>query len=153
MPEMDHPELGRLSFTDDPQFGRSFSGAFATDAGEVALTIDADGGPEESALALAQMLVMHWDAVVARSRAATVESMMGIYNADWRAEDAPVLTEAEFAGRLTVGSLQVLGGSDCSVWFTDKDLFWGHSIHVDFFELGSTPVSVQSAKVHAGMFG
>jgi hypothetical protein len=105
------------------------------------------------ALALAAMLVQNWDVLLARVVADTTAKLHQSYNADWRAVGDPILTEQAFGGRLIVDRLQVLGGACCAAWFADRDLFMGHSIHVDLFELGPTPDTIETAKTHPALFG
>jgi len=154
---LDHPVLGRLEPHD------TLSGVLATSRqlGDVQLEIwvDPDGGPLDDALRLAASTIPKLAELDARCRALIAADLLASYNTDWRfgqvarADGAmeefekPELTEAEFAAKLSPTSLQVTGASLIEFWYSDGEMFWGHSVGLTSF------TGLALTDVHVQMFG
>jgi hypothetical protein len=70
------------------------------------------------------------EAGVPRYREAAVDELLEDYNAQWRNEDDPRLSRAEFASRLTLDSIHIEPRGKIDVYFRDGDLFAGHFIEL-----------------------
>jgi hypothetical protein len=151
---LDHPVLGRL----EPH--ETLSGVLATftKLGDVQLAIwvDPDGGPLDDALRLAASAMPALAELDARCRMLISADLLPTYNTGWRFGRAagadgemveferPLLTEAEFSAKLSPTSFQVTGGSLIEFWYSDGEMFWGHSVGLTSFDgLALTDVYVE----------
>ena len=46
-------------------------------------------------------------------------------------EEGQEITEEDFAGRIVLDSIGVSGNGNFNFWFSDDDMFWGHSVCVN----------------------
>lgn len=57
--------------------------------------------------------------------------LLELKNESWIEEDENPLTEIEFQGRIKLENLQIHNNGDFQAWYSDGDIFWGHSISLD----------------------
>lgn len=65
---------------------------------------------------------------------------------DWQDEEepeAPDLTEADFAHRITLSSIAITPEGSYTAFFDDDDMFWGHTVTV----YGSLKEGMQQANM------
>ncbi len=58
------------------------------------------------------------------------EKLLPLKNESWLGEDETELTAREFAKRMAVETICVRANGSFEFWYSDGDLFWGHSIRV-----------------------
>jgi hypothetical protein len=129
---LDDPLFGRLTL--DRSLGR-FEAATSWRGQAAQLSIPAAGEALSEARATAAALWAKADSWDAQLRACAVEHLLPLKNSTWRDEDEagqlePLLTEAAFAARLTLESIEVEEGGDFLIYFDDGGLFVGHLIEV-----------------------
>lgn len=151
---LDHPILGRL----EPH--EALSGVLATSKqlGDVQIDVwvDPDGGPLDDVLRLAATAVPVLAELDTRCRALIAADLLPAYNTGWRfgrvarADGAmeefekPLLTDVEFAANLSPTSFQVTGARVIDFWYSDGQMFWGHSVGLTSFDgLALTDVYVE----------
>ena len=59
-----------------------------------------------------------------------IKKFLALKNDNWRDEDEPTVTAAEFARRMKLESISVNPDGSFTFWHDDGDLFWGHTIMV-----------------------
>jgi hypothetical protein len=120
------------------------------------LWISPDGGPLEDALRLAASAMPTLAELDSRCRALIAADLLPSYNTGWRfgqvarADGAmedfekPLLTGAEFSAKLSPTTFQVTGGSLIEFWYSDGEMFCGHSVGLTSFDgLALTDVHVE----------
>jgi len=95
----------------------------------------------------------------ASCRTLIAADLLQSYNSEWRfgrvakADGAteefekPALTETELAAKLSPTSFQVTGGGLLGFWYSDGEVFWGHSVGLTSFD------GLALTNVLVGMFG
>jgi hypothetical protein len=58
------------------------------------------------------------------------QALLGIKNSDWLDDDETELTAEEFISRITLETVSIAAEGDFEFWYTDDDMFGGHSIVV-----------------------
>lgn len=154
---IEHPLLGSLR--SDEQFPASLAGRVAFGSEFIPIRIDPDGAPIEAALALATSAVESFTELDAKCRSLISEDCLNGYNSDWRFGEAvdpegsrvafekPRLTKSEFCAKLKLKSLEVTGPSTLTFWYSDDDMFWGHSLYVESYD------GTALTDTHVSMFG
>lgn len=145
---MDHPVLGPLE-ADGGEWRGTVRGC--------ALVVSPDDATPQDAIAYAAALVERWPALVARAQAVAEKSVRESYNADWRFEHdgtvrGPELDAPAFRARLVPEQLTVTGTGCVELWFADRELFWGHSVFAQFFDLDIAR-PMEEAQGHGELFG
>lgn len=69
-----------------------------------------------------------WDQ---KFRKKIANDLLQLKNESWIEEDENPLTEIEFQGRINLENLQIYENGDFQAWYSDGDIFWGHSISLD----------------------
>jgi hypothetical protein len=68
-----------------------------------------------------------WDE---RVRAYAVKELLSLKNENWLGDDEQELSAKEFDSKMTLESITVYPDGLLEFWYSDGDLFWGHSIRV-----------------------
>ena len=96
----------------------------------VQLTFDRDDSRTDCADSAKALLAgaSDWDA---RVRAFAADELLSLAN-DWAedGEESPEVTREQFMQRMELESVQIGGDGSLEFWFSDGDMFYGHSIHV-----------------------
>lgn len=87
--------------------------------------------PNETARKFASELIAKLDDM----RKFIAKEKLELYNEEWREDDDPVLSEADFTANLVSPSIVLYDelGAAC-IYFEDSDMFGGHSIEVSVHE-------------------
>jgi len=153
---LDHPILGRL----DPSEKVSgvLGGSVTVGGTTIDISVDPDGGPLETALALAADAVSMLAQLDVRCRALVVVDFFASYNSDWRFGavvkadgtteefEKPLLTEAQFVSALNPAELEITGAKLLALSYAAGEMFWGHWVCVTSFDgltLTDTNVELQ----------
>jgi hypothetical protein len=131
--------LGELSPSE--RFPEELEGAVLYRGNSVSISIDPDGEDILVSLSLARSVIAAISKYDAIARSAAAKDLLGAYNNNWReyekatekglvvAMSDPKLSGQEFADRLTLTSVRVLGDT-CELGYNDGGLFAGHWIFV-----------------------
>jgi hypothetical protein len=72
-----------------------------------------------------------WDR---RAREFAASEYVAIHNQGWResenGDETPLIDASQFVARITPESVWVRADKSMDIWYSDGDLFWGHSIQV-----------------------
>jgi hypothetical protein len=79
-------------------------------------------------LAAVRGTVGELEARVPRYRESAADELLELYNEQWRDEESPRLTRAEFMARMRLHSVHLDSDRGIVVSFNDDDLFGGHVI-------------------------
>ncbi len=154
--EFTDPKLGEVR--SDPSLENNLLMTVSFEGRDIELTLDPDGEELEECLEIARELSA--SLVEHNKKALSVASrdLLTNYNENWRfygvsrgdgtteeIED-PALTPTEFEARLRLTGLSVTGTS-VEFWYSDMNLFAGHSIFVDSAD------GLAFTDVHASLFG
>ena len=71
-----------------------------------------------------------WD-ITMREYAASKLTLLANEWQDEEDENAPDISEQDFAGRINIESISMTSGGNFSAYFNDDDMFWGHVVTVD----------------------
>jgi hypothetical protein len=116
--------LGTLVF--DKGFGQ-----WMVDVGEVEFMIEA-----ESAIPLARGLARDLEKVTAAAKKYACKKFLKLKNETWPDEDddgvETIINARAFQDRMGLQSVNVYEDGSSSLWFSDGDLFDGHSLEVRF---------------------
>ena len=135
---MKHPVLGEITQEDDK--GEGIASVLYGDR-NVKLRISGDELSFEEAVEVAATLVQQLSKLDARAKRLAASDLTETYNDGWneydeRQEDGtyktvrhPKLTQEEFAGKLTLRSINVTGKM-LDLFYDDENMFWGHSVVV-----------------------
>jgi hypothetical protein len=116
-----------------------------------------DAEPDE-AIAFARLILAAIGRHDEQARNGACSALLGVYNEGWRhyttadAQGAahevsePELSEAEFKARLQLTAVNTLGTQACDLFYSDDEMFWGHSVVVSTNDGGTT-------WSHAELFG
>jgi hypothetical protein len=66
----------------------------------------------------------------------TASQLLELKNETWLKEDEVELSINEFISRMSIESISFDEEGEISIWYTDGDLFWGHSILVSYNKEG-----------------
>ena len=140
---IDDPVLGHLIAHE--VLTRAYTGSLMFGGRQVDLRIDPDGGDMEICLGVARETIGALSAIDRKARTVAAASLLTTYNENWRCFDEkdesgvfkeherPVLAEEEFMSTIVLESVGVTGKM-VEFWYSDADLFWGHSINVVSFD-------------------
>jgi hypothetical protein len=151
---LDHPILGRLEPHEElPEVLRS---VINVGGAEVEVWVAPDGGPLDAALRLATDAASGLSELDARCRMLIANDSLASYNSGWRFGavvqadgstknfEKPCLNAEQFASTLTPTTLEVTGDNTIALWYSDGDMFWGHSLCLTSFDgLALTDVTVE----------
>ena len=71
-----------------------------------------------------------WDIQMRRFAADKLTALANEWQ-DEENEDAPDISEEDFAKRISIQDISMTSGGSFSVYFDDDDMFWGHTVTVD----------------------
>jgi hypothetical protein len=120
--------FGELQFDPDVDW---FEASSTWNGNEIRLVFPVDEDTlQDNALASAEAL---WSAQAkwnSEIETFASEGLLEIKNNEWRDDDEPKLTAAQFLDRLTLETISIASDGDFEFWYNDGDLFGGHSIVV-----------------------
>ena len=123
-----------------------YKGTVVHDEGEIKLTIDCDGRPEQSVLHHASQVIANLQRLDEKCRAYIARASVAAYNQNWRVgvvanpdgSTAPFerewLNEQGFANLLRLASIGITGDRVTDFWYECGDLYWGHMLYVTAFD-------------------
>ncbi len=138
--------MGNLNEADDG----SFMGRFVLSGRDVSVSVRADGGDIADALAFARTIASSFAEFDSAARHAAARSLLNTYNANWRdysevglnGENVPVsrprLGAEDFAEKLRLDSVRIMGDECCDFHYNAADLFWGHTVVMTSFDAATT---------------
>lgn len=141
---VDHPVLGRLEAAN--KVSGVLSGSVTIGSKPLEIAVVLDGEPLETALTFAAEAVLNFSDLDVRSRALVAAHCLASYNSDWRFGamqqadgtwekfEKPLLTEEQFASKLTPDELEITGASLIALTYSAGEMFWGHWVCVTSFD-------------------
>ena len=149
--------LGELSASE--RFPDVLEGSVALQGRQIPIAVDPDGADISTCVVLARTIVSAISKFDQIARMQAAQALLDEYNKSWREYEKatgdgrfievsnPEISSEEFAGRLTLHSIRVIGDSSCTLGYDDGGLFAGHSIFVTSFD------GAQFKDVYAELFG
>ena len=125
------PILGHLKFDEGLNW---YEGTFnRTNHGSIQFTVSLDALPNaEAAIQGArELLPLVIDSLDA-ARAYACEELLLLKNDGWLQDHESPVSSADFVARLRLESLGVYADRECEIFFSDGDLFWGHTVLVSW---------------------
>ena len=138
---IEDPVLGTLV-----EEGIRFSGEFLYEGRTLSLGIYPDGDDWGEVIETARTVVQAVHDIDKKAKEASAAKMLKVYNENWRSYEEvddddnlvsvenPVLSAEEFMGRMTLDAINVSGKDSCDLFYTDDQMFSGHSIVVGSFD-------------------
>ncbi len=127
-PDIDHPSLGRLQY--EEKLDRYTANVMVTGR-PVQLRIRCDGvGEEPSAIAHAVQIAGNIDELSLAAKECAVSDLLELKNESWRAKGEPKVSEAMLFKLMKLGSIVVFSDGRAQFYYSDSDMFWGHTIIV-----------------------
>ena len=80
-----------------------------------------------------------WDELMKKTAAKELTELAN----EWAEEDKNTISEDEFAKRITIDSLSFTDDGEFTVYYSDDDMFWGHSIEI----FGNIEKGIQSCNI------
>lgn len=80
-----------------------------------------------------------WDELMKKTAAKELTELAN----EWAEEDKNTISEDEFAKRITIESLSFTDDGEFTVYYSDDDMFWGHSIEI----FGNIEKGIQSCNI------
>ncbi len=130
----------------DPQLPQVWLGTLTFNGRKVDLRVDPDGVPKEECMASALQAVRALSELDVKAKAAAAAELLPNYNQNWRHfsqtkadgtfEDVhePELTASSFKQRLTLTSIEAMGNDCYTLFYSDDNMFAGHSVVVTSFD-------------------
>ena len=114
--------------------GSMLSTSFPYLTGQVEVTVDYPGYVASDQLsAEGVQYVRHLLASISRAKEFAAADLLETYNDSWREPGEPKLTQDQFGEALQLTAVQVLDEPGAAnVFFSDDDMFGGHSVVVNF---------------------
>ncbi|WGG48125.1 DUF2262 domain-containing protein [Rugamonas sp. DEMB1] len=141
---IEHTFLGAL--VPHPILKQRLVGYVMQDGLSVEIDIAPDDATMADALTLAELAVRSLSSIDAKSRIMLAADSLDAYNSDWRFGEImrddgskkpfekPLLSKDEFCANFQLKSIEALGKSTVTLWYSDSDMFWGHDFFVTSFD-------------------
>jgi hypothetical protein len=145
-----HALFGVLTEVNPERLAGRFEGRIEVEGHFIELSVDGDDLPLEKSLRLAEYVtsqIMSWLPKILEDVA---DSHLSIYNENWADEK---LSRNEFLGKIRLKSIDFLGDSIVSFLFDDSDLFWGHTIVAEYFNIEANVTLPAETKGQISLFG
>jgi len=109
-------------------------GLFIYKGNEVTLTVSPDGEPIQKTLELARKFLIKLEKYEAKALDRVSKEYLSIYNEDWRNENEPTLSGADFLANLKLTHIWFLSTSNVDFYFSENGMFGNHTIIPQAFD-------------------
>lgn len=145
-----HPSFGVLTEADPERLAGRFEGSVEIKGHIIELSVDGDDLPLEESLRLADYVISQIRSWLPKILEDVADSHLSVYNENWADEK---LSRNEFLERIRLKSIDFLGDSIATFFFDDSDLFCGHTIVAEYFNIEANVTLPAETKGRISLFG
>lgn len=145
-----HTSFGVLTEVNPERLAGRFEASVEVEGHTIELCVDGDDLPLEKSLQLAEYVTSQIRSWLPKVLEDVADSHLSVYNENWAEEK---LSRDEFLGRIRLKSIDFLGDSIATFFFDDSDLFWGHTIVAEYFDIEAKVTLPAETKGRISLFG